>query len=201
MSIRVGFRRIALIILCISIPAAAMNGSACVGLYRVDGAPLVPGDVSAGTDFVELLPSDGQVVSLPSECGRADRSSRNVGRQSEVRARWDSCSGPGQKAFLRAKLDRGCEVLTGRFHRKDLIERRTFTAHRIHCTGGEGADCSVLTAIYVASGGQHSCAILADRTLRCWGANDRGQLGDGTITNRSTPIPVPGLTQCRSLKL
>ncbi|WP_052555609.1 DUF4215 domain-containing protein [Enhygromyxa salina] len=32
-------------------------------------------------------------------------------------------------------------------------------------------------------GGQHSCAILQDGGLRCWGLNDRGQLGNGTINN------------------
>jgi cysteine-rich repeat protein len=32
-------------------------------------------------------------------------------------------------------------------------------------------------------GGQHSCAILQDGGLRCWGLNDRGQVGNGTINN------------------
>lgn len=36
-------------------------------------------------------------------------------------------------------------------------------------------------AVEIAAGGYHSCARLADRTLRCWGANDSGQLGLGTI--------------------
>jgi cysteine-rich repeat protein len=32
-------------------------------------------------------------------------------------------------------------------------------------------------------GNYHSCAILADGGLRCWGLNDRGQLGYGSLTN------------------
>ena len=37
-------------------------------------------------------------------------------------------------------------------------------------------DCGVLA---MAAGSGHSCAVLADGTVRCWGANLGGQLGDG----------------------
>ena len=40
----------------------------------------------------------------------------------------------------------------------------------------------------VASGGSHTCALLSDGTLRCWGANDVGQLGVGAT---SAPLPTP----------
>ncbi len=43
------------------------------------------------------------------------------------------------------------------------------------------------------SGGYHSCALLADDTLSCWGANMAGQIGDGTGTDRWTATPVSGL--------
>src|SRR5437867_4270855 len=39
----------------------------------------------------------------------------------------------------------------------------------------------------------HTCARLQDGTVRCWGLNDSGQLGDGTTTNASTPVAVPGV--------
>lgn len=41
--------------------------------------------------------------------------------------------------------------------------------------------------------GGHSLALLADGTLRAWGLNDAGQLGDGTNDNRSHPVEVRGL--------
>jgi serine/threonine protein kinase/alpha-tubulin suppressor-like RCC1 family protein len=43
----------------------------------------------------------------------------------------------------------------------------------------------------IAAGGRHSCALASGKAL-CWGANDRGQLGDGETEARSTTAPVVG---------
>ena len=48
--------------------------------------------------------------------------------------------------------------------------------------------------VQVSAGGTHTCALLADTTVSCWGYNLGGQLGDGTTVSRATPAPVPGLT-------
>ncbi len=55
---------------------------------------------------------------------------------------------------------------------------------------------SGLTAnvVRVEAGQNHACAILNDGSLRCWGQNNNGQLGDGTTTDRNTPVQVSGLT-------
>lgn len=39
----------------------------------------------------------------------------------------------------------------------------------------------------------HAVALAADGSVWTWGANDSGQLGDGTIVDRHTPAAVPGL--------
>jgi prepilin-type N-terminal cleavage/methylation domain-containing protein len=50
------------------------------------------------------------------------------------------------------------------------------------------------TATQISAGGSHSCAVLTDGTAMCWGYNNYGQLGDGTTTDRFTPVDVSGLT-------
>jgi hypothetical protein len=47
----------------------------------------------------------------------------------------------------------------------------------------------------LATSGLHGCALLTGGTVRCWGANDHGQLGDGTKTDRLVPANVVGLKQ------
>jgi hypothetical protein len=41
-------------------------------------------------------------------------------------------------------------------------------------------------AMHVASGGNHSCAVMTDGQVKCWGSNDRGQLGRGTLVPSGT---------------
>jgi len=45
----------------------------------------------------------------------------------------------------------------------------------------------------VAAGSQHSLALMRDGTVRAWGSNRRGQVGDGTVTNRQSPVVVTGV--------
>jgi hypothetical protein len=44
----------------------------------------------------------------------------------------------------------------------------------------------------VAAGYYHTCAIKSG-ALYCWGRNAYGQLGDGTTTDRTTPVAVTNM--------
>lgn len=81
------------------------------------------------------------------------------------------------------------------------------TAQRIYCWGansdgqlGQGAGSAGFSAVpqriqdhnftAMAVGTGHTCAISTDGTTLCWGNNASGQLGDGSTTNRFSPVEV-----------
>jgi alpha-tubulin suppressor-like RCC1 family protein len=57
-----------------------------------------------------------------------------------------------------------------------------------------GAACPPPTHVVVSPGTYFTCAVREDGTTRCWGKNDKGELGDGTTGgSRSHPAAVTGL--------
>ncbi len=55
------------------------------------------------------------------------------------------------------------------------------------------------TLAAVSLGAAFTCALRSDGSAWCWGANERGQLGDGTTTDRATPRRVGGITAATAL--
>lgn len=51
----------------------------------------------------------------------------------------------------------------------------------------------------IAAGMHHSLALKADGTVRAWGSNVSGPLGDGTNNNSNTPVKVKNLTGIKAI--
>lgn len=47
-------------------------------------------------------------------------------------------------------------------------------------------------AAAVFASDQRQCIITPTHKLYCWGTNDKGQIGDGTMTMKVTPVEIPG---------
>ncbi len=52
--------------------------------------------------------------------------------------------------------------------------------------------------IAIAGGDRSWCAVLDSGVLACWGANDVGQLGDGTLIDRFTPVVIAGAASAKA---
>jgi alpha-tubulin suppressor-like RCC1 family protein len=61
------------------------------------------------------------------------------------------------------------------------------TTNRLSMTAVSGGTA---VAVAVAAGASHSCLLTYTGAVSCWGLNSSGQLGDGTTTNRSSPVSV-----------
>lgn len=57
----------------------------------------------------------------------------------------------------------------------------------ISASHNPGADVDVDQVVV-----SHSCGVTIDGEARCWGYNGYGQLGDGSTTDRTIPVPVSG---------
>ncbi len=56
------------------------------------------------------------------------------------------------------------------------------------------AASGITNAVDVVTGKYHTCALLSDQSIKCWGANSSGQLGNGTIIQSLTPVSVSGIS-------
>jgi alpha-tubulin suppressor-like RCC1 family protein len=92
-----------------------------------------------------------------------------------------------------------------RSHRVTGLTNGTTQIFRINAVSsmGQGAfsptrSVTLLATLGVTAGGNHTCAVMPDTTVECWGSDDFGELGDGTVggdrTSGSTVLGPDGTT-------
>jgi alpha-tubulin suppressor-like RCC1 family protein len=52
----------------------------------------------------------------------------------------------------------------------------------------------------VSAGEEHTCGVTPDDRAYCWGRNEEGELGDGTTSERLTPVPVATALRFRQIR-
>ncbi len=212
-------------------PAPGPAGAPCEADAGCPGAPCRAGVCRAGRCAVELA-RPGSVPQEGQQAGDCKRFICGVG--GELLAREDPadvpaadgnpctrelCSGatPGREAVAPgASCGAGVcsaagacvgleEIAVGRYHgclRLGDGTVRCWGANERGQAGGEESAGMVEGMVTVAGldataalalGGSHSCALSSKGQVRCWGANQSGQLGDGSTSDRVAPSAVQGL--------
>lgn len=65
--------------------------------------------------------------------------------------------------------------------------------------GSIAAGTSATVVMQVVTGADHTCVLIKGGKVKCWGANNFGQVGDGTDEDRLKPVAVKGLTGVKKL--
>ena len=147
--------------------------------------------VAAGGVFVLAVKSDGTIWSWGSN------SEGQLGDGSGT-----SGGGPTPRQIV--GLSAVTKVSAGREHGLALKTDGTVWAWGLNSSGqiGDGSAvrnrltpiqvASISGAMDIAAGGQHSAAVLTDGSVRAWGSNASGELGDRTNIDRKSPVAVSG---------
>jgi len=118
----------------------------------------------------------------------------------------DTTNTPSDTAVTVSGITGATQISAGGFHSCALLADTTIRCWGNNVEGalGDGTNTDSNTpvavvggtagATQISAGGFHSCALLADTTIRCWGNNVEGALGDGTNTDSNTPVAVVGGT-------
>src|SRR5690606_4946208 len=154
----------------------------------------------AGPGGGDAGPTDGggQDDAGPSDAGLADGGSPDAGglcgdmlvdtEAGEVCDDGNTVGGDGCSADCRSNEECGNGI-------RDLATGEACDDGNTLDGDGCPGDCA-LEPVAVTAGWTHTCALLSDGRVFCWGSNESGELGvSSSVTpSSSTPLEVPGIT-------
>ncbi len=147
--------------------------------------------IAAGWDNTCAVRSDGTVwcwgrdqYGQLGDGTTADQSGQSTPQQLAISGATQVAIGLGHGCAI---VDGGAVQCWGSNHEGSL---GVGTSGQAPSTPAPVPDLSGVALITVGDG--HTCALRADGSLRCWGGNGLGELGDGTTTPRTKPTPVHG---------
>lgn len=199
-------------------------GGSAAAVARTEGGAEVAGcqvTWSVGDETVATVDGDGAVaavgagttdVTADADCGSAGQAfgtgSLSVDPSRVVAlgtGRWFSCALVEDAS--QATRDLGSvycwganhhgQLGTGGFADRSTPARVSFAG----LFGGGPADSDPARRAHevLALGDEHACALDPDGAAWCWGDNFNGQIGDGTHTDRPTPVEVAGVPPFQAL--
>ncbi len=159
-----------------------------------------PVDIAGLTNVTKLSANMGSHTCALTEAGKVMCwGSNNKGQLGDGLATSGSNTTP--KAVV--GISNAIDIAVGNAHSCALLNDKT-----VKCWGGNnngalgvGKGNSYVTATpelisnltgvkKIRASSDFSCAVLDDNSAKCWGANNRMQLGDGTRTTRNTPVSL-----------
>ncbi len=187
-------------------PSAAFTLAAIPGLTNVVKA-------AVGTRCAFAVLADGRLLSWGSNAGfgllgttplSALEVSASWGPNSNVPVaaltRFDAIDVSAQREHVLALARDGSVYAWGDGRRGQLgigplpvVNFRTHTPDRMTYVPFPVRVPDLADVVAISAGEMHSLALLKDGTVRGWGFNNLGQVGDGTTTDRDRPVPVQGV--------
>ena len=164
------------------VAASSVNGST----VSVQPAPAQVIAITAGYDFTLALTSSGEVWSW----GDTPSDSKDLLTPTRLETLSDiiAISAPADGQHACALTRAGGMKCWGLNSYGELGNGTTEMSHT-------PVDVIGLTenVVSIATGLKHSCAVLSDGTIKCWGNNEYGKLGNGTTESSLTPVDVVGI--------
>lgn len=169
------------------------------------------GGGSPQTSNIDPAPTTPPVASLAAPAAVAVTT--DVG---QVTLQWEPVAGatsyaiylvvPASSAALVSKV-KHAETASSPFMVNGLSRGQTylFTIVALTAEGNEGEESAAIsvrlpTAVTaLATGAEHSCALLADGIVKCWGRNNASQLGSAIVDYSASPVAVPGVANAKAI--